>query len=230
MFLHKIHLNPKSREVRRDLADPYELHSTLCRAFSPSDTKCPEGEFLWRLEPETDKEGNPRVIIQSRSFPDWSRINIRDWLVKPPSGSDVINLLESRRLNLKSLQPGAKFRFRLRANPSVKRDGKRLGLLNTPGQELWLDRKGREQHGFTLPYLAGPETKEGQIPRVAVRIFQEQMLRGHRRNRAEIRVFSALYDGVLTVAEPGKFLETLQKGIGHGKTMGLGLLSIAPVS
>lgn len=54
MFLHRIHLDPRCREARRDLADPYQLHSTLCRAFSKPDTKCPESEFLWRQEPETD--------------------------------------------------------------------------------------------------------------------------------------------------------------------------------
>lgn len=52
MFLHRIHLDPRCREARRDLADSYQLHS--CRAFCEPDRKCPEGEFLWRLEPETD--------------------------------------------------------------------------------------------------------------------------------------------------------------------------------
>ena len=33
MFLHRIHLDPRCREARRDLSDPYQLHSTLCRAF-----------------------------------------------------------------------------------------------------------------------------------------------------------------------------------------------------
>lgn len=46
MFLHRIHLDPRCREARRDLSDPYQLHSTLCRAFSTPDKKCPEGEFL----------------------------------------------------------------------------------------------------------------------------------------------------------------------------------------
>ncbi|KAF0126156.1 MAG: CRISPR-associated Cse3 family protein [Elusimicrobia bacterium] len=224
MYLHRIHLDPRSREARRDLADPYEMHSTLCRAFSAPDIKCPEGEFLWRLEPETDGGGNPRVIIQSRSLPDWSRI-AADWFSGSPAAP--VNILERLRLN--ALKPGAKFRFRLRANPSVTRNGKRLGLLRAPEQELWLDRKGREQHGFALPYLAGAEEPDGQAKRVAVRISQERMLHGRRRNGIEIRLFSALYDGVLNVTEPEAFRAAFQKGIGHGKTMGLGLLSIVPV-
>ena len=59
MLLHKVYLDLRCREVRRDLADPYEMHATLCRAFSEPEQKCPEGAFLWRLEPENDSEGCP---------------------------------------------------------------------------------------------------------------------------------------------------------------------------
>ena len=70
MFLHRIHLDPRCREARRDLSDPYQLHSTLCRAFCEPDRKCSEGEFLWRLEPETDLMGGSRILVQSRTIPD----------------------------------------------------------------------------------------------------------------------------------------------------------------
>lgn len=225
MFLHKIHLNPRNREARRDIADPYELHSTLCRAFSTADSKCPEGEFLWRHEPEADSNGCPRILIQSRSFPDWSRIGLKDWLAEPPA--DGINIAKC--LKLDSLKPGQRFRFRLRANPSVTRNGKRLGLLRLPEQELWIDRKGREQHGFALPYSVPLDLTKQVERRVVIRISQERMLAGKRRSGGGIRVFSVLYDGMLTVSDVDKFRAALQNGIGHAKAMGLGLLSVAPV-
>ena len=224
MFLHRIHLDPRCREARRDLADPYQLHSTLCRAFSEPDRKCPEGEFLWRLEPETDPNGHPRILVQSRSLPDWNRVGVHGWLAQIESAIDL-----KERLKLGSLKTGQRFRFRLRANPCVKRDGKRLGLLRVDEQEKWLARKG-EQHGFALPKLASFDFSESSHERIDVRVSQEQMLGGKQHAGNGIRVFSVLYDGVLAVSEPDKFRAALQTGIGHGKVMGLGLLSVVPIT
>lgn len=224
MFLHRIHLDPRCREARRDLADPYQLHSTLCRAFSKSDIKCPEGEFLWRLEPETDSTGCPRILVQSRKIPDWTGIGVKGWLAATDQG---VNLKD--RLKLDSLKAGQRFRFRLRANPCVSRDGKRQGLLRLEDQEAWLVRKG-QQHGFSLPHLAFFDLSESSQDRIDVRISQEQMLRGNQHSGNPVRIFSVLYDGVVMVADTEKFRSALQSGIGHGKVLGLGLLSVASVS
>lgn len=227
MFLNRIHLDPRCRDVRRDLANPYELHATLCRAFSEADLKCPQGEFFWRLEPETDLREcpRPRILVQSRSLPDWSRIGVKGWLAEEPE--PAIDL--TTRLKLDTLKVGQRFRFRLRANPCVTRNGKRLGLLRLEEQEAWVARKG-QQHGFSLPIFASFDLSESSPGRVDVSISQNQMLRGKRHDDMEMRVFSVLYDGILTVFEPEKFRSTLQRGIGHGKTLGLGLLSVIPVA
>jgi len=224
MFLHRIHLDPRCREARRDLADPYQLHSTLCRAFSEPDKKCPEGEFLWRLEPETDPNGCPRILLQSRPLPDWSRIGLQGWLAQADPTIDLKD-----RLKLETLKTGQRFRFRLRANPCVTRNGKRLGLMKVGAQEKWLARKG-VQHGFLLPKLAPFNLSELPQERVDVRISQEHMLRGTQHNGNGVRIYSVLYDGVLTVTDPEKFKTAMQSGIGHGKVMGLGLLSVAPTA
>ena len=223
MFLHRIHVNPRCREARRDLSDPYQLHSTLCRAFSVPDEKCPEGQFLWRHEPETDSAGCPRILVQSHKIPDWSGIGIQGWLASADHPIDL-----NARLKLDSLKAGQRFRFRLRANPCVTRNGKRLGLLRLEEQEGWLERKGR-MHGFSLSQLAAFDFSESPQERVEVRISQEQMVRGKQHSGNGIRVYSVLYDGMLTVIEPDKFRDALQTGIGHGKVMGLGLLSVVPV-
>ncbi len=226
MFLHRLHLNLRCREVRRDLADPYQLHATLCRAFSPEDKRCLPGAFLWRLEPETDASSAPRILIQSREIPDWPRINLSNWLERDPD--PAVNLVE--RLKMDAMRAGQRYRFRLRANPATSKNGKRLGLLKLEDQEAWLLRKGQKQHGFTLPCLTAFDAYEGTEARVDVRISQEQMLRARQHDGNGIRVFSVLFDGTLEVTEPDAFRVALTSGIGHGKALGLGLLSVIPVS
>jgi CRISPR system Cascade subunit CasE len=215
MFLHRLCLNTRSPDARRDLADPYAMHSTLCRAFVPPERPMPPGSVLWRRETPGSPLAKPVVLVQSGALPpDWSGLLAMGWLQGAPD--PPLNLAE--RLGLERLRPGAVFRFRLRANPSKFVNRKRLGLLRRGDQEKWLCRVGREIGGFST---------EGDV-----RISEETMLKGRKRGEgaARISVFSALFEGFLTVEAPDLFAHALSAGIGHGKAMGLGLLSVAPVS
>lgn len=223
MYLHRIHLDPHCREARRDLSDPYQMHATLCRVFSVPEKKCPGGQFLWRLEPETDPAGCPRILVQSRSIADWVKIGVRGWLAKEDPAIDL-----KARLKLDSLKTGRGFRFRLRANPCVTRNGKRIGLLQRDAQEEWIERKAK-QHGFSLPSRASIHSAEPSRKRWNAIISQERMFQGNQHSGNTIRVFSVLYDGILIVTEPDQFRSALQTGIGHGKVLGLGLLSAVPI-
>jgi CRISPR system Cascade subunit CasE len=226
MYLHRIHLNPRSKQARRDLADPYQMHATVCRAFFPEETRCPPGALLWRLEPETDREGRPRVLIQSREMPDWSRLPL-DWLAYADPGLDLV-----QRLSFDVLEVGQVYRFRLRANPCKTVQGKRLGLFQPDAQRGWVARQG-ERHGFVLPESGTPDYFEffdspngrsyGDF-----RISQELMLRGRQHEGNAIHVYSVLFEGRLTVTDAALFRKALETGIGHGKVMGLGLLSVVP--
>jgi CRISPR system Cascade subunit CasE len=179
---------------------------------------------MWRLEPETSIAGNPRILVQSRSVPDWIEIGVKGWLAEAGAAIDLKD-----RLGLNTLKAGQRFRFRLRANPCVTRSGKRLGLLRSEEQKEWITRKGLH-HGFALPQRASFDLS-GSLPElVDVRITQEQMLRGNQRAGNAVRIFSVLYDGILTVTDPDNFKRALQTGIGHGKVMGLGLLSVVPIA
>ena len=224
MFLHRIHLNLRCREARRDLADPYQLHASLCRAFCVPEQKCPAAEFLWRLEPETNAAGYPRILVQSRSTADWACIDTEGWLANADPAIDL-----HERLALDSLMAGKPFRFRLRANPSVSRNGKRLGLLKLEEQEAWIERKA-EQHGFSLRQLTALNSTEPSPKPPDVRISHEQMLSGRQHSGNGIRIYSVLYEGRLVVTDPDSFKKALLNGIGHGKVMGLGLLSVAPLA
>lgn len=113
---------------------------------------------------------------------------------------------------IESLQEGARFRYRLRANPSVCRKGKRLGLLEPVAQEEWLHRQG---------------TIGGFRPLTIYR-SDETMVAGVNRREQNIRLFSVLFDGLLTVTDASAFQKSLGTGVGRGKAMGLGLLSVVP--
>lgn len=229
MRLFRIHLNPRCKEARRDLADPYQMHATLCRAFFPAQTPCPPGSLLWRLEPETDADGRARVLIQSRATPDWSRIPVLEWLARSDPGIDL-----AHKLALDMIMSGQVFRFRLRANPCKTLQGKRQGLVHLDEQQQWLARKG-EQHGFRLPESSTPDdfdyvqsAKGHACP--DVRVSREQLLKGNQHDGNAIRVYSVLFEGRLTVTDSVRFRAALETGIGHGKVMGLGLLSVVPTS
>lgn len=235
MHLHRIHLNPRCKDARRDLADPYQMHATLCRAFFPQETKCPPGTLLWRQEPETDRYGRARVLIQSHAAPDWTRVP-SDWLAPALSDTDIpvspgIDL--AQKLELDAMKAGQLFRFRLRANPCKTVQGKRQGLVHPDAQQAWLARKG-ERHGFDLPELDTSDYFDFmQSPKGCayhdVRVAHEQILKGNQHGCNAIRVYSALFEGRLIVTDAARFRKALANGIGHGKVMGLGLLSVAPM-
>ena len=109
MLLHKLYLNLRCKEARRDVADPYEMHSTLCRAFSAEKQKCPPGLFLWRLEPETTAQGMPKVLIQSVQLPEWSRIGVDDWFAQEPSSP--IDIKQKLMLSSDALSSGMRLQI-----------------------------------------------------------------------------------------------------------------------
>lgn len=222
MQLHRIHLDSRQKAVRRDLADPYALHATMCRAFCQSDEPLSPGTVLWRLEPERHVGRYAQVLVQSDRHADWQAIGISGW----PSREDPAIDLNTR-LQLDALATGRRFRFRLRANPTVTRNGKRLGLLREIDQEGWLVRQG-QQHGFSLLPLAGFVPQDELQTRVDVRITDEGMIKGRQHNGNRISLLSVRFDGLLVVDDPVRFRAALAGGIGHGKVLGMGLLSVAP--
>jgi CRISPR system Cascade subunit CasE len=210
-------LNLRNKAARRDIANPYEMHSTLSRAFSPPDQKCPPGAFLWRLEPSDALEKYAVVYIQSAFSPDWSRIGDSEWFYQQPSELPM-NLSD----RWKEIKKEKLYRFRLRGNPCKTMQGKRIGLYQQEDQIKWILRKG-ELHGFQLI----EDSKHGHY---FVQTSNDHTSVGfQRKNGHQINIFSVLFDGILKVTDVEKFDHALRFGIGHGKAMGLGLLSVRAV-
>lgn len=203
MHLTRLWLDPRAAQARRDLADPYEMHRTLVRAFVEDETQVPP-RFLWRLEAQA-AWSDPQVIVQSSQPGDWSYLDTHDGYLKKAVETKPVML---ERL----LQEGARYRFRLFANPTVTRDGKRYGLASEQAQLDWLVRQG-ERKGF----------------RVETALVTASDMLTSRKGQTRIRLQRAMFEGILQAGDVALFGETLQAGIGPGKAFGCGLLSLAKV-
>ncbi len=207
MYLSKLVLNPRSRRARNEAADPYQLHRTVMRAFP--ETLPDDERVLFRMETDP-RSGVITVLVQSRGEPDWRWLESegRDYLLR--MGSDPNPWV-------KNYEPvfsqGQRLIFRLRANPTVKRnsDKKRLGLFREEEQLAWLGRKA-DQGGFRV---------------LEVRVLDDGMAQGITKERQRLNMLAVTYEGVLEITHPEVFLQTVASGIGSGKGMGFGLLSVA---
>jgi len=204
MYLSKLTLDPRHPQARRDLGDAYEMHRTLARAFAPNDSSPPH-RFLWRLERRADFQPSSVVLVQSAQVANWS--------VLSSLAGYIDEILANKQIDLEDLvQPDGRYRFRLLANPTVTRAGKRYGLTREEDQLAWLARQG-EQHGFSLVGCV-----RGADERLQVR-------QGRSGNR--ITVQSTVFEGVLQAAAAETLRLAVVNGLGHGKALGLGLLSLA---
>ncbi|WP_165677596.1 type I-E CRISPR-associated protein Cas6/Cse3/CasE [Metapseudomonas otitidis] len=200
MYLTRLRLDPRSALARRDLADPYEMHRSLVRAFVRDAQQTPP-RFLWRVEP-TAAWGSPELLVQSVEAGDWS------FLAGQPNY--LKGEVETREWAPETwVREQACFRFRLFANPTVTRDGKRLGLVGEETQLAWLARQG-ERLGFSVE---------------AALVTGSELLRS-RKGDSRISLLRACFEGRLRVRDAGALATALCAGIGPGKAFGCGLLSL----
>ena len=218
MVLSRLILNPRSRQVRSELADLYELHRTVMKAFAGQSQA--GGRVLFRvdLHPHT---GVPTLLVQSGSAPNWDFLNApeKDYLL----GADDLPLgVENPGVKPFEvvLQSGQVLTFRLRANPTRKIDregqaqGRRVGLLREEEQMDWLKRKIEAAGGALL----------------SARVANESLTTGKLYRGAEkhsLQLTSVQFDGTLQVQDPERLRLALEAGIGSGKGFGFGLLSLA---
>jgi CRISPR system Cascade subunit CasE len=207
MYLSQIILNDRDRKVRHDLSNIHNLHRSIMQAFPDVET-LPEEEqkrvradwqILFRLEPDSNV-----LLVQSELEPDWGKLPLTYLTQKQckPFQPEISQFPVDRLL-----------RFRLKANPS-KRDKetrKTVGLYYQPEQEVWFGRQA-VQHGFSVEGL-------DIIP--AANLWGEKA-----RGQPQIKIHTALFQGVLKVQDPALLVAAIQQGIGRGKSYGCGLLSL----
>lgn len=198
MHLSRVRLDNLDRRGWKVLSDLGDTHRFIMRAF-------PEGHdgdrVLFRVEPEIDGSRSS-ILVQSRARPDWSVL--RDESPFATAACKTFGL---------TLTASAHLRFRLRANPTVKREGKRYGFLREEEARAWLIRKG-EMVGFAV-----------SNGRLVVR--SEGTLCARRRHGRTASFQSYLFEGAIKVSDAAALTRAVESGIGSGKAFGFGLMSLA---
>ncbi|MGV8049188.1 MAG: type I-E CRISPR-associated protein Cas6/Cse3/CasE [Anaerolineaceae bacterium] len=210
MYLSKILLDPSSKRVQNEISNRYELHRSLMSQFE--DAKREEIGLLYRLEFANGYEYQPiTLLVQTQVAPDWQ-------LWEKYNGP--ANQAEVKEFQVETT-PGARYYFRLLANPTVKvkqadEKGKRLGLYQPTEQLEWLKRKSR-LNGFLLE---------------ALNLTDKGMVESTKRDQGtvyHIKHLAILYEGILVVTDQYQFSNSLIRGIGSAKAFGFGLLSLVRI-
>ncbi|MGH7390344.1 MAG: type I-E CRISPR-associated protein Cas6/Cse3/CasE [Candidatus Rokuibacteriota bacterium] len=234
MYLSRVVLNPRSRAVRRDLADCHQMHRTVMSAFPESPGASPRSSLgvLYRIE-SGPRDGTPWLLVQSAVEPQWSQLPAGYVL----SGNDGRQNLEVKAIAERygQLQPGMRLRFRLFANPTRKvdtrsgpdgqrRHGRRVELRGEQACLDWLSGKA-EHHGFELTSVQATPSVPNVLARPGLKMV------GRRSDAAggpHVTVATVLFEGELRINDVDAFRRALCGGIGPGKAYGCGLFSIGP--
>ncbi|ULH13949.1 type I-E CRISPR-associated protein Cas6/Cse3/CasE (plasmid) [Deinococcus sp. KNUC1210] len=214
MYLSRLRLNSRHRRAARDLTNPYGVHQTLRWAFPGAGVPgvpLPEGErLLWR------DDGVQGLLVQSVMRPQWS-VLLEHW---PGYLNEPAEIL---RLNMDDVREGDALRFRLRANVVINRysdaqpkgpetRSKRQAVREPAAQLAWLRRQG-QQGGFEL--LAAELVQSGTV-------HLDKGTAPH-----PMTLYGVTFEGHLRVQDVTALHDTVRQGLGKGKAVGFGLLSLA---
>jgi len=228
-FLSRLVLEPRSREVQRDLSDGQRLHRRVMSGFPDVGESARKTlGVLFRVE--SGPQG-VTLLVQSQTAPEWSKLPdgylATDWF----GGQSAVAVTGLEGV-LGRCVAKAEMRFRLRANPTrcidsksgpdgEKRRGKRVPLRREDSRLDWLRRKA-EAAGFEVVEVQGAAGVMDAMQR------EPTVVRG-RRDSGLVTIEGVLFEGRLRVMEPEVFRAALLDGIGRGRAYGFGLLSVAPL-
>ena len=249
--------NPdRPRPGREWLKNLYRVHQRLCMAFPSDDQKCDDPYFIKPFIPEEFcKEFKEKKYYErlKKEFIHTVRNRHKGFLfrIDPfPENQVVIFVLSGDSIvpnwdyafqnasyllagepivtkGRKDYSKGEKYRFRLKANATKRNSVKTAN--NKPGNRIpveydqlknWLKRKS-EFCGFSFL------SEEVNVNPGYVR-FRKKPKSGENNSNGWNRLFSAQFEGHLTIEDENLFIQALESGIGPAKAFGFGLLSLAP--
>jgi len=223
MWLTRLPLNLRSREVMRDLGDVQSMHSRLMSLFPQSDGEGARRSFqvLYRVEDAGDQP--LQVLLQCALEP--SVVGLpSDYLREAGGGYGCTSLLPL----IERMTAGAPFIFRLRANTTKKihsfdsdgtrrKNGTRVPIKDLE-LEAWALRKLEQ---------AGLEVIDSQGGRQLKAVGEPNRF-GFKPGGTKLTLASTLFEGLVAVRDADLVRLTLEQGVGAAKAYGFGLLSLAP--
>ncbi len=204
MYYTQIILNPTSRKTMEIMKDVYKQHILIMSGFKDYDAE-ELGRVLYRIE-MTDS-GKLTAIVQSFVLPTY-RVELAHDYFKSTKTKEVLFSGKPEPLFSK----GMSFRFRLRANTVVTRNGKRIGLIYETALREWFEKR----------------TPAMGISLRGYDVIDEGYIQG-KRNGKDIRFKIARYEGLLKVEEKDIFSRAYINGFGHARGFGCGLISLARI-
>lgn len=203
MFLSRIKLDLTNRKTMMALANPNIFHAAIDRAEGESRSR-----KLWRTD---SLNGSEYLLILSREQIDFSSVAKQFSDSEPETKS--YDALLARCVN------GSVWRFKLKANPTVKKfDPLKKKSVNiphiTPEHQLtWLLERA-EKNGFAI------EPNEAFVTKSTIIDFKKTSGGPH------VKILAVTFEGRLTVTDEERFRSALISGIGREKAYGLGMLTI----
>ena len=201
VYLSRITLNTSLRQTMKALVSPSIFHGAIEGSFEGA-----RARRLWRID---NLNGRKYILLLSEAVPDLERFAEQFGYIGEYETKNYTQLLDR-------ITDGARWQFRLTANPVVsKMNGKIMAHITPEFQKKWLISRA-EKLGFLL--------KENEFQTVQSKWYDFRKKNGTGSFR--IRLLSVTFEGILTITDAKQFRETLCNWIGREKAYGQGILTV----
>ncbi len=201
MYLSRIILDGRKHKTAQAIYNRGILHGAIERCFEGKRKK-----NLWRL----DQNGsNIFLMMVSEDKPSF------DSFCEQFAINGMQAEIKQYDPYIDGLQNGDVLRFRLTANPTIKKDKKRIPLNR---------ERTKNQSYCAADWLIDRMKNNGaEVQMVQISKYDNYKISY---NGKKITLAEAIYDGSLKITDISLFSSAVRNGIGHGKAYGCGLLTV----
>ncbi|MBR2750422.1 MAG: type I-E CRISPR-associated protein Cas6/Cse3/CasE [Clostridiales bacterium] len=203
-YLSRIILDDTNRKVMEGFARPSLFHGAVERSIDG-----PRKRNIWRID---RFKGKSCLLLVTSEKPDLSSIQ------KEFGYENVQPEIKEYDAFLQKLSCGQIWRFRIKLNPVVNRDSKRIPIKSSQMKDWFMGKV--ESYGFTV-------NSDG-FDIVDLRDYDfHKNGESYLKKEPKVRFKTVTFEGILTITDSEKIKSALVTGIGKEKAFGCGLLTLA---